>query len=194
MSDGAAAILVAKQPRINWTYLWGVAAVAVALIVAVNSESHWLLNFFHVITGVLWTGIDLFMGFIIGPILRSLDISTRREIITRLVPRMLFLMPTLAIATSVAGIELAGRAGYMAIDWPEYGWVLAALVIVTVLTVQGLGILLPINVIVFLQLREPEPDLARIGRLMRIYFLTVASQGIMQLAIILVMARFVTGL
>jgi hypothetical protein len=29
---------------------------------------------------------------------------------------------------------------------------------------------------------------------MRIYFLTVASQAVMQVAIILVMARFVTGL
>ena len=41
---------------------------------------------------------------------------------------------------------------------------------------------------------QPEPDAARIGRLMRRYIYAVASQGVMQVAIILVMARFVTGL
>ena len=58
------------------------------------------LNFVHVICGVLWTGIDLFMGFVIGPILRKVGLSVRREIIVRLVPRTLFLMPTLSIITA----------------------------------------------------------------------------------------------
>jgi len=38
------------------------------------------------------------------------------------------------------------------------------------------------------------PDGARIARLMRLYVRVVAVQGLMQVAIILVMARFVTGL
>jgi hypothetical protein len=185
---------VAESPKINWNNLWLVAAAAVATIVVVNQESHWMLNFFHVITGLMWTGIDLFMGFVIGPILKRIDLPARRAIVTRLSPRMLFLMPTLATITTIAGIELASRAGYFGLDWPYYGWVLAALVIVTILTVQGLGILTPINLMVFFELRKSEPDMARIGRLMRIYFFTVASQGVMQVAIILVMARFVTGL
>jgi hypothetical protein len=181
-------------PSINWNNLWWVAVAAVATIVVVNQDSHWMLNFFHVITGLLWTGIDLFMGFVIGPILRRLDLSSRRAIVTRLAPRVLFLMPTLAAMATIAGIELAGRAGYMTLDWPYFGWVLAALIIVTILTVQGLGILLPFNLMVFFELRKREPDMARIGRLMRIYFFAMASQGVMQIAIILIMARFVTGL
>ena len=40
----------------------------------------------------------------------------------------------------------------------------------------------------------PFPDGARIGRLMRRYIYAVVSQGVMQVAIIVVMARFVTGL
>jgi len=103
-------------------------------------------------------------------------------------------MPTLAAVTTTLGIELARSAGYFALDWPYFGWVLAALVIVTILTVQGIGVLLPINIVVFLELRKQQPDMPRIGRLMHVYFYTVASQGVMQVAIILVMARFVTGL
>ena len=180
--------------RINWNYLWGVALAIAATIWVVNQDSRWILNFFHVIFGLLWTGIDLFMGFVIGPILKSVDLTARRAIVTRLAPRMMFLMPTLAAVTTTVGIELARSAGYFMLDWPYFGWVLAALVIVTILTVQGIGILLPINIVVFVELRKAQPDMARIGRLMRIYFYTVASQGVMQVAIILVMARFVTGI
>lgn len=184
----------AESARINWNYLWGVAAAIALTLWVVHQDSRWILNFVHVIFGLLWTGIDLFMGFIIGPILKKVDLDARRAIVTRLAPRMMFLMPTLAAVTTTAGIQLAASAGYFALDWPYFGWVLAALVIVTILTVQGIGVLLPINIVVFLELRKPQPDMARIGRLMRIYFYTVASQGVLQVAIILVMARFVTGI
>jgi hypothetical protein len=183
-----------ESARINWNYLWGVAAAIAVTIWVVNQDSRWILNFVHVISGLLWTGIDLFMGFVIGPILKKVDLTARRAIVTRLAPRMMFLMPTLAAVTTTAGIALASNAGYFALDWPYFGWVLAALVIVTILTIQGIGILLPINIVVFLELRKHQPDMARVGGLMRIYFYTVASQGVMQVAIILVMARFVTGL
>ena len=82
----------------------------------------------------------------------------------------------------------------MALAWPEFAWVAAALAVVTILTVQGLGVLTPINLIVFFEIRKAAPDMARVSRLMRIYFLTTASQGLMQVAIILIMARFATGL
>ena len=67
----------------------------VVMVVAIQSHDLWFLNFVHVLTGLMWTGIDLFMGFVIGPILRRLDLTVRRAFITRLMPRMLFIMPTL---------------------------------------------------------------------------------------------------
>jgi hypothetical protein len=92
---------------IRWHYL-GYAVVALGVMtVAIVSHDHWFLNFVHVICGVLWTGIDLFMGFVIGPILRKVGLSVRREIIVRLVPRTLFLMPTLSIITGTTGWFLA---------------------------------------------------------------------------------------
>ena len=95
---------------IRWHYL-GYAVVALGVMtVAIASRDHWFLNFVHVICGVLWTGIDLFMGFVIGPILRKVGLSVRREIIVRLVPRTLFLMLTLSIITGTTGWFLA-RSG-----------------------------------------------------------------------------------
>src|SRR5580700_8714400 len=81
------------------------------MTVAIASHDHWFLNFVHVICGVLWTGIDLFMGFVIGPILRKVGLSVRREIIVRLVPRTLFLMPALSIITGTTGWFLAQGSG-----------------------------------------------------------------------------------
>ena len=172
---------------------WCVIAFAVMVAVIVWGNL-WALNFMHVMCGVLWTGIDLFMGFIVGPIMRSLPPPARRAMIVRLMPKTLFLMPTLSIITGTAGYYYAKQIGLLDVSWPQSAWVTAALTIVAVLTVQGMGILLPCNLMVYLELCKPAPDLARIGRLMGRYVYAVAFQGVMQVAIIVVMARFVTGL
>lgn len=40
------------------------------LIYAMNSESLHPLNYVHVMAGSLWTGIDLYLGFVLGPVLQ----------------------------------------------------------------------------------------------------------------------------
>jgi len=170
------------------------AAALVVMVIAILGPSDWFLNWVHVMSGTLWTGIDLFLGFVIGPVLRSVSFETRRAIITALVPRTLVLMPTLSIITGTAGWFLAVRMGYLDVGYPAFYWVVAALVIIAILTVQGLGFLLPTNLRVYVELRKPQPDTAKIARLMKWYIYVVAMQGVMQVAIIVVMARFATGL
>jgi hypothetical protein len=180
--------------QIRLANLWWVALVVAVMITAIASHVLWFLNFVHVLAGLMWTGIDLFMGFVIGPILRSCDLPTRRAFITRLMPRMLFLMPTLAAVTGTAGWFLAEDMGFLNVAYPQFYWVLAALILIALLTVQGFGILLPTNLRVCLEMQRAAPDVAKIGRWMRRYVRTVALQGLMQVAMIVVMARFVTGL
>ena len=180
--------------QIRLAHLWWVAAALAVMIAAIASHVLWFLNFVHVMTGLMWTGIDIFMGFVIGPILRSCDLATRRAVITRLMPKMLFLMPTLAAVTGTAGWFLAKDMGFLDLGYPQFWWVLAALVLIALLTVQGFGILLPTNLRVCFEMQKTAPDVAKIGRWMRRYVRTVALQGLMQVAIIVVMARFVTGL
>ena len=172
----------------------GAAAGAVALMIAaILSPSLWLLNFVHVMTGALWTGIDLFMGFVIGPVLRHVSFDTRRAMIAGIIPRTLILMPTLSTITSTAGWFLAVRVGFIDLPFPQFWWVTAALAIVTVLTVQGLGYLLPMNFKLYFEIQKPSPDHDKLRRWMRTYVRVVAVQGTMQVAIIVVMARFATG-
>ena len=179
---------------IRWNYV-GYALVALGVMVAaIVSHDRWFLNFVHVMCGVMWTGIDLFMGFIVGPILRRIDVAARREVIVRLVPRTLFLMPTLAIITGTSGWYLAKDLGYLDLAWPQFGWVAAALALVTLMTIQGTGYLLPTNLRVCLELRKPAPDGEKIGRMMKSFFFAVACQGTMQVVTIVIMARFVSGI
>ncbi len=190
-----ASVAAPPVPRIiRWHYLWFSALAIAVMVAAITSEDRWFLNFVHVICGLLWTGIDLFMGFIVGPIVRQMPVSARREFILRLVPKTLFLMPTLALITGTSGWFLAKQLGYLDLAWPEFGWVAAALSLVTFMTIQGTGYLLPTNLRVCFELMKPNPDSERIGRMMRRFFLVVAMQGTMQVVTIVIMARFAAGL
>lgn len=182
------------QRLIRLSYLWYVAAAFLILIVAIASKDIWFLNFVHVMNGVLWTGIDLFMGFVLGPILKLCDLQTRKAVLLRLTPKTLFLMPTLSISTGTAGWFLASYLGFTALPWPEIAWVYGALLLNTVMAIQGLFYLLPTNFRVCMELQKENPDGARIGNMMKSYFLAVAAQGTMQVAIIIIMAKFVTGI
>jgi len=179
---------------IRWGYLRYVAAGFAVLVAAILLGNIFFLNFIHVMCGVMSTGIDVFVGFVLGPVLRRVDLPARRALSTRLLPRMLFLMPSLAIITGTAGYFLAKTLGFFELPYPDKLWVDAALVIIAILTVQGLCILLPINLLTCLELQKERPDLDKLGRRMQIYVRQTALQAWLQIAIIVVMARFATGL
>ena len=182
------------QTAIDWRNLVWVALALAVMIAAIVVNDLWFLNFVHVFTGLLWTGIDLLLGFVIGPILRRVEFPVRRAITMRLMPRLLFILPTLAIIAPTSGWFMAVDQGYLALAFPGLGGLIAALAITTILSVQGILVLLPTNVLVYLEMRKPAPDGERIGRLMRRYVRVVAFQGSMQIVIILIMSRFATGL
>jgi hypothetical protein len=104
------------------------------------------------------------------------------------------MMPAISIVSGTSGWFLAVELGYAALPWPAFGWVAAALVLVTLMTIQGLGFITPVNVMVCLELQKPTPDVRWIAIWMQRYFYAVATQGAMQVAIILVMTRFRAGL
>jgi len=162
---------------LRWGYLWCVLSAIVVMIAAIVIGNFWVLDFIHVFSNLLWTGIDLFMGFVLGPILRRMDFATRREIARRLTPRTLFLMPAVSIISGTIGWFLAVDLGYTALDWPAFGWVAAALILVTLMTIQGLGFLTPVNILVCLELQKIQPDLKKISVWMQRYFYAVATQG-----------------
>ncbi|MFL6392977.1 MAG: hypothetical protein ACJ71E_13135, partial [Nitrososphaeraceae archaeon] len=151
------------------------------------------LNYVHVFTSMLWTGTDIFMAFLLGPVLRNVSLSTRKEVISWLMPKMVFFMPTVSAVTTTAGYFLASKMGLITLQTPTIYWILAVLVIVIAMLIQGLGILLPTNLHVYFELRKTEPDMSKIQKLMGRYVKVVAMQAVSQFIIIFIMAEFATG-
>jgi len=120
------AFIAIPERLIHWDYLCFALAAIMIMIAAIVIGNIWFLDFLHVFSSLLWTGIDLFMGFVLGPILRRTSISVRREVAQRLTPRTLFLMTTVSIISGTTGWFLAVKLGYTALDWPAYGWIASA--------------------------------------------------------------------
>lgn len=176
-----------------WRQLtWWTLAFPIVMVVALVQHNIYLLNWIHVLSGALWTGADLFMGFILGPVLRSLDIRSRTAVISYLVPRTLLYFPMVSLTAGTAGWFLADGFGFTASTNSMYPLVVVALVLVAVMTLLGLGFLLPNSLRIWLELRRPDPDRERIVRINRINIRLAGTQGLLQVAIILVMARFVS--
>ena len=165
----------------------------VALVVALISNTRWAVDFFHVVSGALWTGIDLFVGFVVGPIIGRLSIPARMEFSTRFMPKMVVIMPALVVGTLAAGFQLARQEGYILSSWPEHGWIVASFIVVGVLAVVAIGVLEPANLAVLFELRKPQPNGELVGQLMKRFIYTAGITCAMQVATLIIMTRLATA-
>jgi hypothetical protein len=170
-----------------------VAVVIGGLIAAIATNSLWALDFYHVAGGGLWTAIDLFLGLIIGPIMGTMSIPARVEFSTRLMPKMVLLMPTLVTMTLGSGFQLARLLGNLSANSPEHGWLVASYIVVGVMATIALGLLEPANVAVLFELRKPQPNGPRIERLMKVFIYTAGITGLMQVATLVIMTHVAAG-
>ena len=170
-----------------------VAVVLGLLIAGIAVNEEWPLTFLHVVGGAAWTIIDLFLGFVLGPILARLSIPARIEVTTRLMPKMLLIMPTVVICTLAAGWQLALQTGDIHTSYPHHSWVVASMIVVAVMAVVALGILEPANLAVLFELKKPLPDGQVIARLMRRFFYSAGITGALQVATLLIMTRLATA-
>jgi hypothetical protein len=174
----------------------GLPLVAIALgltIAGIAVDKIWPLTFLHVAGGAAWTVIDLFLGFVLGPILGRLSIPARVELTTRLMPKMVLLMPTVVTVTLAAGWQLATKMGNTQSSYPLHGWLVASYIVVGVMAVIALGLLEPANVAVLVELKKPRPNPAVIERLMKRFIYTAGATGLMQIATLVIMTKLASG-
>lgn len=198
-------------------------------------------TFVHVMAGVLWTGIDIFMGLVIGPVVGGLDEESASQFFQRFTPKSAFLLPTIAIVAIFGGITLAIRkpnllpspnawlalftlvnvpGALLLIGWQFHAWrdwrwqssflltlvgsagwvaltigglqvpslaILAALAIVTVLNLEGFGLILPGEIRVYLEMNTAAPDPNIIQQIGQRNAKLAGVQGTFQFMIIIVM-------
>ena len=166
-----------------------VGVVIIGLVAAIASNNLWALVFFHVVGGGLWTAIDLFVGFVVGPILGGLSIPARIEFSTRFMPKMLLIMPTLVTMTLASGWQLARHLGNLDASSPNHAWLVASFIVVGVMATIAIGLLEPANLAVLFELKKPHPNGLRIQRLMRVFIYTAGITGVMQVATLIIMTR-----
>ena len=169
-----------------------VGAVALFVVVAIVGNWLWALGFSHVVGGALWTGIDLFVGFVVGPIMGRMSIPARVEFSARFMPVMLLLMPTLVTMTLAPGWQLARHLGYLDAGYPHHAWLVASYIVVGVMATIAIGVLEPANLAVLFELRKPRPNGELIAKLMQRFVYTAGITGAMQVATLIIMTYIAT--
>ncbi len=197
-------------------------------------------TFVHVMAGVLWTGIDIFMGLVIGPVIGGLDEESASQFFQQFTPKAAFLLPILAIVAIFGGITLSIRMrllpspsawlalftlinlpgallliGWQFDAWRDWRWlapfgvtfvgaavwvgmtigglqipgpaILAALLIVTILNLEGFGLILPGEIRVYRELNGTDSDLGLIQQIGQRNAKLAGIQGTFQFLIIVVM-------
>ena len=246
-SDGVQRSIQGLAERANPAFAGAAVAVPLlALAGAIAVGDLQALTYVHVMAGILWTGIDLFMGLVLGPVVGGLDPEERGSFFATFTPKMTFLMPVLAAVTITGGVILAlqlgiphlmpwlaimtaatavpvvvligaqfgaltaprtlvalggavvGSGGFLAATLPEFAmaspWVVATIAIVTLLSVQGFGVILPGEVRIYRQLTSPDPDFDVIGEIGMRNAKLGGIQGALQLALVFVMVGLRYGL
>ena len=170
-----------------------VAVILVLLVAAIASNKLWPLTFFHVAGGAAWTIIDLFLGLILGPIMGKMSVPARIEFTTKLMPKMVLIMPTVVTATLAAGWQLSTYLGTNLSGNPLHGWVVASMIVVGVMAILALGLLEPANIAVLFELKKPRPNPAVIERLMKRFIYSAGVLGVMQVATLVIMTKLSSG-
>ncbi|MFL5823010.1 MAG: hypothetical protein ACJ764_06170 [Solirubrobacteraceae bacterium] len=166
-----------------------IAPILGLLIAAIAVNRLWPLTFFHVAGGAAWTIIDLFLGLILGPILGRLSIPARIEMTTKLMPKILLIMPVVVTMTLTAGWQLATKMGTNLTSFPQHGWVVASMIVVGVMSIIALGLLEPANIAVLVELKKPRPNPTVIERLMKRFMYSAGILGLMQIATLVIMTK-----
>ena len=180
------------RQKIQVVPLAGLPVVAVAVVfvaLSIGLNWRWGLMFNHVVGGGLWTGIDLFVGFVIGPILGGLSIPARAEFAARFMPKMVIIMPTVVMMTLATGFQVARQAGNLAASSPNHAWLIVSFCVVGVMAAVALSVLEPANIAVLYEMNKPVPNGERIGRLMKRFIYTAGITGAMQIATLIIMTR-----
>jgi hypothetical protein len=165
------------------------ALAAAAVIVAIAVNKLWPLVFLHVSGGAAWTIIDLFLGLVLGPIMGAMPPPARVQFTTRLMPKMVVIMPIVVTMTLAAGWQLGVHEGTVLTSYPHHGWILASFIVVGVMAVIALGLLEPANIAVLIELKKPRPRPEVIERLMKRFIYSAGILGAMQVATLAIMTR-----
>jgi hypothetical protein len=122
-----------------------------------------------------------------------MSIPARIEFTTKLMPKMVVIMPTVVTITLAAGWQLANKTGTVLSSYPNHGWVVASFIVVGVMAILALGLLEPANIAVLFELKKKRPNPEVIEGLMKRFIYCAGILGIMQIATLIIMTKLSAG-
>jgi hypothetical protein len=173
--------------------LIGVGIVFALVVAAIASNKLWPLAFLHFAGGASWTIIDLFLGLVLGPIIGAMSVPAKMELTSRLMPKLVLIMPTIVTATLAAGWQLGVHLGTVQSNYYNHGWTVASFIVVGVMAVIALGLLEPANIAVLVEMKKRQPNPVVIERLMKRFLYTAGATGLLQVATLVIMAKLTVG-
>lgn len=233
--------------RANPLFATGIVlTTVVAVTYGLGFASVRALTYIHVMAGLLWTGIDIFIGGVIGPVVGGMDEESSAAFFSRFTPKTAFVLPATAVTSIATGLTLAERVGlfphagpwlalftaanlipvlvllgyrldvyddrrwqltFTVVTAGSLAWVaatigsfamtnhavVAALLIVTLLSVQGFGFLFPGELRMYREMQREDPDPGVIAAIGRQNAKLGGIQGLFQLVLIGVMVSLRFG-
>lgn len=161
----------------------------VLLAIIIISGDFFFLEYFHVISGSAWTGMDLVMGIFFAYIMKNVTDIERAQISRRLIPVMMFFMPAIATTTITAGIYTAMS---LKINFFNYYFIAVAILALTMM-VLGLLIFLPNELRIYMEMSRGGKKVDKIVKLTMFNLRISLIQLILQIVIIGFMANFAVG-
>jgi len=137
------------------------------------------------------TGIDLFVGLVIGPIL-AVSQSKHAQSSRRSSCQDGHHHAHRGHDDLATGFQIARKLGNLYATSPNHPWLIASFLRRRNHAVIALGILEPANIAVLFEMNKPVPNGELIGRLMKRFIYTAGITGLMQVATLIIMTRVAT--
>ncbi len=176
------------MPKISWRrvifsvwWAWALLAWTVVMILV-----PWMsgLLFAHIMSAIIWTGSDLFLGLMLGPALNQLPPPARVPFIRHLFPRNLWMMPVIASSTITSGYYVALRENLIAARPLP---LIIAVILVGIMSLNGFGIILPTNYAILMLTDHPGPMSPALSAKLARFRYAVVAETVLQFSVIICM-------
>src|SRR4051794_41962799 len=95
-----------------------------------------------------------------------MSIPSRVELTTRLMPKMVLIMPTVVTITLAAGWQLGTLLGTVDSSYGNHDWIVASYIVVRCMAVNPLSLPEPAKLALLFDLKKPGPNPQEIDALM----------------------------
>jgi glycosyltransferase involved in cell wall biosynthesis len=162
-----------------------------AFILAFLSRSLLLLDYVHVLIGAVWIGIDVFLGLLFSSVVRTIDQQSKIDIGRRMIPMILFFIPSASIVTPIAGYVLSVWEGIFSLTSHLF---IAIIALGFVIVVISFFLILPSSLGLLREVSKNTSDSYIISRQLLLISKWAFLQLIFQIAIVSLMAYIVVYL